>query len=239
MMGGRFQTTRWSVVLRAGEPGDDGSRKALAELCDAYWFPVYGFVRSQGHREQDARDLTQAYFAELLEKSFLRDLDPDAGRFRSFLRVSVRNFMSHQRERKQALKRGGASHTVSLDSEQAENLISSEQAGNRTPEQAFEVRWARTLVQRSMVRLEEEFRDAGQADRFGVLRGFLVSDGPVEPYSEIAACLQVTENGVKTMVRRLRKRFGIVIRAEVAQTIRDHEDVDKELRYLLKVLEDR
>lgn len=238
-MGGRFQTTRWSVVLQAGEAGGEPSRQALAELCDAYWYPVYGFVRGQGHREQDAKDLTQAYFAELLDKEFLQGLHPEAGRFRAFLLVSIRNFLSHQRDHARALKRGGAHPTVALDLALAEKHLSTEQSGEHSPERSFEMRWARTLVRRSLERLESEFAEAGQTDRFTLLRGFMVDDGPTRPYAEIAEQLGVTENAVKTMVRRLRHRFGVVIRAEVAQTVGEHEDVDEELRHLLQVLENR
>jgi RNA polymerase sigma-70 factor (ECF subfamily) len=227
------------MVLQAGEAGGELSRQALAELCEAYWFPVYGYLRGQGHREQDARDLTQAYFTELLEKRFLEGLRPDAGRFRSFLLVSLRNFLSHQRDHERALKRGGGVQPVDLDSARAEVQLAAEGGSGQSPEQAFEVRWARTVVRRSVERLESEFADAGQAERFTLLRGFLIDDGPTRPYAEIAGRLEVTENAVKTMVRRLRHRFGIVIRAEVAHTLSDHEDVDVELRHLLQVLENR
>ena len=238
-MSRRFQTTRWSVVLQAGEAETGEPGEALAELCEAYWYPVYGFVRSQGYVEDDARDLTQSYFATLLDKNFLRDLRPELGRFRSFLLVSIRNFLSNQRDRDRAEKRGGGARPVSLDVEKAERRMAAERSVDPSPDRNFEVRWALTVVRRSMGKLEEEFEAADQGARFAMLRGFLIGDAPTLSYGGIAARLDLSENAVKSMVRRLRKRFGVVLRAEVVQTIDRREDVDEELRYLLRTLESR
>lgn len=234
-----FQTTRWSIVLKAGDRSDVESREALSELCEAYWYPAYGFVRGQGYPEDRARDLTQAYFAALLDKEFLRDLSPERGRFRSFLLVSIRHFLSHERDRERAKKRGGEAALISFDVGDAERWLASERSGELSPERAFEVRWALTVVRRTMLRLEREFVDAGQRERFELLRGFLMGDGPTPTYEELADRLDVTVNGIKSMVLRLRKRFGILLRAEVAQTIEERGDVDAELRHLLRVLESR
>jgi len=226
-------------VLQAGEDESGASSHALAELCEAYWYPVYGFVRGQGCTEDDARDLTQAYFAALLDKGFLRDLRPEAGRFRSFLLVSIRNFLSNQRDWDRAQKRGGGAHPVSLDIQEAEQRLVGEPSVDSSPDRSFEVRWALTVVRRSMERLEEEFVAADQGERFTLLRGFLIGDAPTLSYENIAARLELSENAIKSMVRRLRKRFGVLLRAEVAQTIDRREDVDEELRYLLRTLERR
>lgn len=238
-MSRRFQTTRWSVVLQAGEDEGGKPSEALAELCEAYWYPVYGFVRSQGYVEDDARDLTQSYFATLLDKGFLRDLRPELGRFRSFLLVSIRNFLSNQRDRDRAEKRGGGLRSVSLDVEKAEKRMAAERSIDTSPDRSFEVRWALTVVRHSMEKLEAEFEAADQGARFALLRGFMIGDAPTLSYGDIAARLDLSENAVKSMVRRLRKRFGVVLRAEVAQTIDRREDVDEELRYLLRTLESR
>jgi RNA polymerase sigma factor (sigma-70 family) len=226
-------------VLQAGEGEGGKASEALAELCKAYWYPVYGFVRSQGYVEDDARDLTQSYFATLLDKGFLRDLRPELGRFRSFLLVSIRNFLSNQRDWDRAEKRGGGARPVSLDVAKAEQRMAAERSADTSPDRSFEVRWALTVVRRSMEKLEAEFEAADQGARFALLRGFMIGDAPTLPYGEIAARLDLSENAVKSMVRRLRKRFGVVLRAEVAQTIDRREDVDEELRYLLRTLETR
>jgi RNA polymerase sigma-70 factor (ECF subfamily) len=239
VVGGRFQTTRWSIVLQAGEGEPGASREALAELCEAYWYPAYAFVRGQGHAEDEARDLTQSYFAALLDKGFLRDLRPELGRFRSFLLVSIRNFLHNERDRERAAKRGGGAPPVSLDVEVAERRLAGERSSDLSPERGFEVRWALTVVRRAMRRLEQELTTAGQEERFRLLRGFLVGDAPSLSYAEIAGRLDLTENAVKSMVRRLRRRYGVVLRAEVAQTIGRREDVDEELRHLLRTLESR
>ena len=238
-MNRRFQTTRWSVVLQAGEDEGGASRDALAQLCEAYWYPAYGFVRSQGYSEEDARDLTQSYFATLLDKGFLRDLSPELGRFRSFLLVSIRNYLHNERDRERALKRGGEARHVTIDVREAESRMVTEKSADPSPARSFEVRWALTVVRRSMDRLEKELVAADQAARFTLLRGFLIGDAPTLSYEDIAERLQLSENAVKSMVRRLRKRFGVVLRAEVAQTIDRREDVDEELRYLLRTLESR
>lgn len=226
-------------MLQAREDAGEASQAALAALCEAYWYPVYGFVRAQGYEEDDARDLTQAYFATLLDKHFLRDLRPELGRFRSFLLVSIRNFLSNQRDWERAQKRGGGVQPMPLDVQQAEERIAAERSADSSPERSFEIRWARTVVRRSMRRLEQEFEATGQSERFALLRGFLIGDAPTRSYDEIAERLELSENAVKSMVRRLRRRFGVVLRAEVAQTIDRKEDVDEELRYLLRTLESR
>jgi RNA polymerase sigma-70 factor (ECF subfamily) len=235
-VGARFQTTKWSVVIAAGRDDPDESREALSSLCDAYWYPVYGFVRRQGHNEEDARDLTQSYFATLLDKNFLGGLRPEAGRFRSFLLVSIRNFLHNERDRERAAKRGGGQTSLSLDTANAEDRIRLEPAAPDSPEEQFERRWAMTVVQRTLQRLEREFEEGGQTDRFRMLRGYLIGDAPTLPYDRLARELEMTETAVKSIVRRLRKRFGVLLRAEVTQTLDRREDVDDEIRYLLRVL---
>lgn len=225
-------------MLAAGSGGGPASRDALADLCGAYWYPVYGFVRGQGYGEEDARDLTQAYFSTLLEKDVLNGVRPELGRFRSFLLASLRNFLSHERDRERALKRGGSVRPVPIDTDEAERWISFERAGERSPETSFELRWAKTVVRRSMIRLQREFDEAGQSERFELLRGFLMDDAPTRTHEEIARRLDVSVNGSKSMVLRLRKRFGVLLRAEVAQTVARQEETDEELRHLLRTLED-
>lgn len=230
-----FQTTRWSLVLAAGGEPSEQSRGALASLFERYWYPMYAYVRSKQYSQDDARDLVQSYFASILEKRGLRGLHPDAGRFRAFLLVSLRNFISHDREGRGALKRGGARSIESLDAMTAEARLAQEPFQLADAEAAFERRWAATVVQRAMDRLETEFRDADQIERYRLLRGLLTGEGTL-PYSELAERLSVSEQGVKSMARRIRLRFGVLLRHEVQDTVHRTEDVDLEIRQLLTAL---
>ncbi len=234
-MSPQFQTTRWSMVLAAGSDGSS-TGQALADLIEGYWYPVYAFVRSQGFNQEDARDLVQSYFATMMEKGTLGTLRPEAGRFRSFLLVSVRNFLHNERDWRRAAKRGGDKLIESLDTLAAEARLSDEPAAPADAESAFERRWASTVVQRSIETLEAEFEAAGQGDRFKLLRGLLTGDEPTLPYRELAERMGMSEAGVKSVAHRMRKRFGVVLRGEVSQTVGRPGDVEDEIRYLLRVL---
>jgi RNA polymerase sigma-70 factor (ECF subfamily) len=234
----QFKTTRWSVVLAAGgEPGER-SREALAELFEAYWYPVYGFVRGQGLDDEDARDLVQSYFTALLDKRRLDGLNPGAGRFRSFVLVSVRNFLSNERDRLTAEKRGGGKVIESLDMLVAERRLAHEPSRPADADRQFERRWAETVVRRSMTRLEREFRDAGREEQFRLISGTLNGTDGALPYAAIAERLDISEAGVKSLVHRTRKRFGVLLRGEVLQTLDRPDEVEDEIRYLLRVLSD-
>lgn len=232
----RFQTTRWSVVLAAGEASTEPASEALATLFEGYWFPVYGFIRGQGFGEEDARDLAQSYFARMLEKRSLRGLHPTAGRFRSFLLASLRNFLHNEREWRSAQKRGGGQTIESLDAPAAEARLAREPVRSAEPEMAFERHWASTVVWRAVERMKEEFENAGQGERFRLLRGQLTGDEPTLPYAELAERLELSEAGVKSIVHRMRKRFGVLLRGEVLQTVDRPGDVEDEIRHLLRVL---
>jgi len=232
----RFQTTRWSLVLAAGEESGDRSRQALAGLFEGYWYPVYGFVRGQGFSEEDARDMVQSYFTSLLDGERLRGLDPAAGRFRSFVIVSVRNFLNNERDRQATLKRGGDRVVESLDTLIAEKRLANEPSRPADAESAFERRWAETVVQRARERLQNEMEAAGQAERYELLGGLLAGDGETLPYVTIAERLEMSEAGVKSLVHRMRKRFGVLLRGEVLQTVDKPGDVQDEIRYLLRVM---
>jgi RNA polymerase sigma-70 factor (ECF subfamily) len=229
-----FQTTRWSLVLEAASGRDETARAALGDLCAAYWAPVHDYIRRRGVSGDEARDITQAYFAALIDKQFLRDLRPEAGRFRAFLFVSVRNFLSHWREAARAAKRGAGRAPISL--EWLKDSGSAEPAGLDSVEREFHRRWARTVVARTLAALEREFEASDPQQRFALLRPHLLGDGPAVAYGEIAARLEVSEGAVKSMVRRLRKRFGMLLRAEVARTVDDPDQVDDEIRFLLRAL---
>jgi len=236
-VGERFSTTQWSRVRTARDGSDSDARRALEELCQTYWYPLYAFVRRQGYDAAAAEDLTQAYFAELVEKDFLKSVESSAGRFRSFLIASVRHFLSNQRERDQALKRGGGARTISLETANAEALFKDEPAECLDPEQVFERRWALIVIGRAMERLQHAAHKAGTEAQLECLRPYLTGEATRAPYSEVAAELGMTVGAVKGAVHRLRKRFGQLLRAEIAETVSDPAEVDDEIRHLLTVIE--
>lgn len=230
-----FNTTDWSVVLRAGRGDTTGCRAALATLCEAYWYPVYAFVRRSGHAVADAEDLTQAYFARFLEKELLKQVRPDQGRFRSFLLVSVRNFLHNERDRGQALRRGGTRRLLSLEGEDGEVLYGREPVESVTPETLFERAWVRAVLDRTLDRLAAEHQGDLRGRRIARLRPFLTQDGAPVTYAEVAREWGVGEAAVRVAVHRLRRRFARLLRQEVGRTVAKPSDVDEEIRYLLAV----
>jgi RNA polymerase sigma-70 factor (ECF subfamily) len=229
----RFDTTSWSVVLKAGAGDTTGCREALARLCESYWYPVYAYIRRSGASATDAEDLTQEYFARFLEKRFLDHVRPERGRFRSFLLVSVRNFLHNERDRARALKRGGGERPLPLHGEDGEARYEREPVHAVTPEVLFERAWVRAVLDRALARLEAESIGEHHGGRFARLRPFLTGDGPDATYAEIATEWGVGESAVRVAVHRLRRRFGAVLREEVGGTVEDPKDVDAEIRDLL------
>lgn len=233
----RFATTRWSIVVAAGAGEDTAGRAALESLCRAYWYPLYAFERRGGTRAEDARDLVQGFFAELLEKDVLAQADRDRGRFRTFLIAAFRHFASKEREKARALKRGGGRAPLPLDFEDGESRYLREPADERTPERLFERRWALTLLEEALGRLREEHRVAGREDLFEALRGTLGSaGGPEASYAALGEGLGMSEGAVKVAVHRLRRRYRDVLRAAIAETVADPSEVDDEIRCLLGAL---
>jgi RNA polymerase sigma-70 factor (ECF subfamily) len=236
MAGGRkFATTRWSLVLDARDDEAQNSDEALAELCESYWFPLYAFVRRQGHSPEDAADLTQAYFAKLLEKEYLQDVRPEAGRFRSFLLASLKHFLCNEWDRRQAQKRGGHVQKVSLDAQLAENRYSVEPVERLTPEDLYEQHWALTVLERALRQLAKETPESKRF-RFEKLRPFLIGPETDATYQQIAEELGMSENAVKVAVHRLRRRFGVVLRQEIEHTVTEPQEVDDEIHHLLDCL---
>jgi RNA polymerase sigma-70 factor (ECF subfamily) len=230
----RIGTTNWSLVLRAGADDSATAGEALAQLCEAYWYPVYAMVRRYGHGPTNAEDLTQAYFARFLEKGWVREVNPEHGRFRSFLLVSVRNFLHNERDRERALKRGGGLNPVELDGVAAERRYALEPVETSTPETLFERAWAERVLARALERLEEEETARGEgAGRFAQLKPHLTGDEPAAAYGELAEAWGVGEPAVRVALHRLRKRFGILLRSEIAATVADPAEVGEELRHLL------
>jgi RNA polymerase sigma-70 factor (ECF subfamily) len=231
-----FATTSWSQVLAAQEATGTEARNALEELCETYWYPLYAYVRRRGHDPEEARDLTQGFFAELLENETLLKAEPSEGRFRSFLLVSLKHFLSHERDKAKALKRGGGTPPISLDAAAAEKRYDREPAKGLTPEEIFERRWALTVVERALGRLQEEMAEKEPPQHFGRLKSYLTGEEPRVPYREVAAELGITEGAIKVAVHRLRRRFGQLLRAEVAETLADPQETSNEVRHLLLVI---
>jgi len=234
----RFATTRWSLVLDARAEPSSAAREALGELCATYWRPLYAFIRRQGHSPDDASDLTQAYFARLLEHRSLATVHPSKGRFRSFLLVSVRNFLADQRARDRAAKRGGGQRPISLDAEEEERSYRDLAVERLTPEDLFERRWAQAVVERALARLRDELVATDQAASADRLLGFLTEHDKSQRYREVGAELGMSEGAVKVAVHRLRRRFGRALRDEVAETVADPDQIDSELHHLLTVLQE-
>jgi DNA-directed RNA polymerase specialized sigma24 family protein len=230
----RFATTQWNVVLTARDGSDTQARRALAALCESYWYPLYAYIRRRGHSADEAADFTQAFFADLLSRDFLGGIDQSKGRFRSFLLASLGHFLSRERDKATALKKGGGLRPVSLDTREAEDRYRLEPADRRTPEMVFERRWGLIVLERTMERLRAEFAD--QADRFERLRPSLTGAEPGQ-YQDIASELGMTETAVKAAVHRLRQRYGRLLRDEIAETVADPAEVDDEVRHLLAVVQ--
>jgi RNA polymerase sigma-70 factor (ECF subfamily) len=232
----RFGTTHWSLVIAAGRREAPESAEALVTLCKAYWYPLYAFVRRQGYRAEDAQDLTQAFFAKLLEKNYVGDADRQRGKFRSFLLASLKHFLANERDHARARKRGGGRPVISLDFESAEDRYRHEPADTMTAERLFAKRWALTLLDQVLSRLQDEYVGAGNLALFERLKEFLTREKGATPYREVAEQAGMTEGAVKVAVHRLRKRYRQVLEDEIAQTVAHADDVEDELRQLFAAL---
>ncbi|MCX6910321.1 MAG: sigma-70 family RNA polymerase sigma factor [Verrucomicrobia bacterium] len=231
-----FAATRWTVVLKAARGSSDGGREALARLCETYWYPLYAYVRRQGCSPHDAQDLTQEFFARLLEKKRLAAVHPDKGRFRSFLLASLKNFLSDERDRARAQKRGGGKSFIRLDERDAEGRYRLEPADNTTAEKIFERRWAQTLIENVLGRLREEYHVADKGRVFDRLKDFMAGETGHSTYANAAVELGTTEANVKVLVHRLRKHYRELLRAEIAQTVASPSEVEDEIRCLFAAL---
>jgi RNA polymerase sigma-70 factor (ECF subfamily) len=233
----RFTTTEWSLVLAAGATDSAASREALESLCGRYWYPVYAEVRFAGHDSESARDLTQGFFAQLLERKAFAVANPERGKFRNFLKTSLKNYLAHQAERDRARKRGGGIPTISLDFDHAEKRYAQEASHTRTPEAVFDRRWAHAMLQQVLDKLRAEMDQAGSLERFERLAPFLMGRGETTSYRNLAIKWDTSEAAIKMAVLRLRRKFGKLLRAEVARTVGDRRDVSAEIRFLLSTFE--
>ncbi len=232
-----FAATRWSVVLAAAD-GKAGSRsrRALEELAGIYWPSLYAFIRRQGAAPEEAEDLTQEFFARLLEKGWLSVVDPAKGKFRSFLLAALKHFLANQRDLARAKKRGGGRRALSLDVPGAEAFYQREPTDRMTPERLFERRWALAMLDEVLARLRREYRRRGREAIFDALKCTLTADADAPPQAQIAHSLRMSETAVRIAAHRLRKRYREVLRDEIAQTVAAPDLVDDEIRYLLKCL---
>jgi RNA polymerase sigma-70 factor (ECF subfamily) len=224
------------VVLTAGRSDTTRARDALARLCRTYWYPLYAHVRRRGHSPEDAQDLTQAFFARLLEKNWVGDADQAKGRFRTFLLTAMNRFLADEWDKARAQKRGGGVPLVPLQFDTAETRYGVEPTDGSTPERSFERRWALTLLEEVLNRLRAEWELEGKADTFAILHPCLVGERTAQPYAELAVKLGVSEGTMKTTVHRLRQRYRQLLREEIANTVAGPGEVDEELRHLFAVL---
>ena len=231
-----FVTTHWSLVVSAGRNDTPHAREALEKLCRSYWFPIYAFVRRQGHGPHDAQDLTQEFFARLLEKKQLAGADPARGRFRSFLLASLKHFLANEWDKANAQKRGGGQVLIPIDAATAETSCGFEPADNLTADIIFERRWALTLLEHVLGRLRAEYVRDGKENLFEQLKPTLTEASRTVAYAEIATRLGTTEGAVKVAVHRLRQRYREVLRAEIADTVANPGEVDDEIRNLFTAL---
>ena len=231
-----FATTHWSVVLAAGHDSAPGAREALEKLCRTYWYPLYAYIRRRGYNAADAQDLTQEFFTRLLGKNYPSQADPAKGKFRSFLLLRLNHFLADEHDRAKTQKRGGGQIFISLDEQSPEDRYCLEPADELSPEKIFERRWAQTLLDQAIARLEAEFVAAGKAEIYEVLSAFQPGEQNALSYAEAAARLAVSESAVKSMIHRMRQRHRELVREEIAQTVSTAAEIDEELRHLIAVI---
>jgi RNA polymerase sigma factor (sigma-70 family) len=231
-----FVTTHWSVVLSAREQASPQSAQALETLCRAYWYPLYAFVRRGGHSPPDAEDLTQGFFAQLLEHNWIARAHRHKGRFRSFLLMAMKRFLANEWDKSQTIKRGGHIRLVPLPLDTAETRYSRETADTSTPEQLFEKQWALTLLESVLNQLREDYARDARAALFDALKPCLIGTRDAQPYAALAAKLSMTEGAVKVAVYRLRERYRERLKTQIAHTVATPSEVDAELQHLFRVL---
>ncbi len=232
----RFATTRWSMVLAAQNSSAQCHTESLVTLCETYWFPLYAYMRRRGCTRDEAEEHTQAFFARLLEKQGIRRADPARGRFRSFLLTAFKNFMSDERDRAEALKRGGGRKALPIDFAGAEDHYRFEPADGLTPEKLFDKAWALTVLQNAMARLADEWAARDRRKTFNQLKDYLTAHSNAVPYADLAVRLTMTEGAVRVAIHRLRKQYRQTLRDDIAQTVAAEDEIDDEIRDLFKAL---
>ena len=231
-----FDTTRWTIIAAARGSDPEAVRAALSTLCDTYWYPVYAFIRRWGADPDRARDLTQGFFASLLERRDIEQVRPERGRFRTFLLASAKHFLLNDSARSRAMKRGGGVPLLSLAFDEAEGRYQFEPVDETTPETLYERRWALTVLERVIAKVQTKWQRAGRGAEFDVLKAGLLGEGPPGGYAAAAQELGTTEGAIKVAVHRLRRTFRKELRAAIGETVADPADVEEELKYLERAL---
>lgn len=227
-----FATTHWTVVLAAGQRHSPQADAALEQLCRTYWFPLYAYVRRRGHPKADAEDLVQAFFAKLLEKNFLANLDSERGKFRAFLLAALKNFLANEWDKAQAQKRGGGAANLSLDWQTADTKFQVAAQNEPSPDKAFDREWALALLAKVIERMQAECAAEGKGKLFEQLKTFLMAGGGDSAQAAVAKTLGMEEGAVRVAIHRLRKRYRALLRDEIANTLSDAAMVDEEMRAL-------
>jgi RNA polymerase sigma factor (sigma-70 family) len=230
----QFPTTRWTLVVAAGDPQRKETRSALVSLCENYWYPLYACLRRRGYPADQAQDLTQEFFTRVLEGRYLDRADREKGRFRSFLLTSLKFFVADEEDRQRARKRGGGL-LFPLEFPSGEERYQREPAHDETPERIFERRWALSVLDRVVERLRDDFVQHGRPEHFERLKVFLLGQSDA-PYAALAREMNTSEGALKVAIHRLRKRYRELFRQEIADTVADPAEVESELRYLAAVL---
>jgi RNA polymerase sigma factor (sigma-70 family) len=234
--GGIFVTTHWTVVLAAGRVGSPQADVALEELCRTYWYPLYAYVRRHGRSREDAEDLTQGFFARLLEKNYLEGISSEGGRFRSFLLVALKRFLANEWDRANSQKRGGGVSPLSLDWQDAENRYQITPANHLSPDKLFDRAWATVVLERVITRLRDEHYGEGKGDSYERLKPFLMTGKGEVPYAKAAADLKMSEGAVRVSVHRIRKRYRELLREEITQTLANPGQAEEEMLALFSAL---
>ena len=229
-----FPTTRWTLVVAAGDPQRQEARAALVSLCEGYWYPLYAYVRRRGYPSDQAQDLTQEFFVRVLDGRYLDRADPEKGRFRAFMLTSLKFFLADEADRNRAQKRGGG-NLLSLEMVSGEERYQRDPGHDQTPERIFERHWGLSMLDRVIDRLRAEFVQHGRLDHFDRLKGFLLDQAEM-PYAALARDMGTSEGALKVAIHRLRKRYRELFRQAIADTVADPADVESELRFLAAAL---
>ena len=231
-----FLTTRWTIVLAAGGRGTPQSDVALEELCRTYWYPLYVYVRRHGHSREDAEDLTQAFFARLLEKNYLEGVSSDQGKFRAFLLMAIKRFLANEWDRANSQKRGGGVMPLSLDWQDADTRYQINPADNISPDKLYDRAWATTVLERVITRLRDENNADGKSTLYSHLERFLMVGKDAISYGQTAQALNMSEGAVRVAVHRLRRRYRELLREEITQTLSNPALADEEMQALFSAL---
>jgi RNA polymerase sigma-70 factor (ECF subfamily) len=231
----KFDQTRWSVVLSAQRDDTIAANEAMAILCQTYWYPLYAYVRRKGKSPQEAEDLTQEFFARMIEKRYLDIADQERGKFRSFLLCSFKYFLANEYDKSQALKRGGGMQVVSIDQTEAEDRYTLEPVDSLTPDKLYQRRWAMMMIEQTLESLRSDMEAANKLELFEALKGSLTMSGCQKPYTELSEQLGMSVSAIKVTVHRMRKQYRAQLREYIAQTVQSPDEVDEEIAHLFSV----